>query len=100
MTNDGGVSWKMVVPSKRPYALMWNVSLPTRMVGYTTMQNNDPDKAVSRRYVAKMIDGGLTWTSVEIGRAVNKIRLLPTGSAMVVYAIGSDVHKLLIPRHQ
>jgi photosystem II stability/assembly factor-like uncharacterized protein len=39
-------------------------------------------------------DGGATWTFVEMGRAVNKIRVLPTDRGLVAYAIGTDVYKL------
>ncbi len=40
-------------------------------------------------------DGGKTWARVEMGRAVNKIRLLPTADGFVGYAIGVDVHKFI-----
>jgi photosystem II stability/assembly factor-like uncharacterized protein len=42
-------------------------------------------------------DGGKNWTPVEFGKAVNKIRVVnsPTGGK-VAYAIGVDVHKLVI----
>lgn len=39
-------------------------------------------------------DGGKTWTPVEMGRAVNKIRLLKTENGFVGYAIGVDLYKL------
>ena len=39
-------------------------------------------------------DGGKTWRPVEMGKAVNKIRLLKTASGFVGYAIGVDVYKL------
>jgi photosystem II stability/assembly factor-like uncharacterized protein len=39
-------------------------------------------------------DGGKTWRPVELGKAVNKIRLLKTTSGFVGYAIGVDVYKL------
>ena len=43
------------------------------------------------------IDGGTHWKFVEMGRAVNKIRLLPTPGAangFVGYAIGTEVRKI------
>jgi photosystem II stability/assembly factor-like uncharacterized protein len=45
------------------------------------------------------IDGGATWTRVEMGKATNKIRILKSedGSA-VGYGIGVDVYKLTVPR--
>lgn len=38
-------------------------------------------------------DGGNSWTRVEMGRAVNKIRIVPDGQHYVGYAIGADVYK-------
>ncbi len=139
-TRDGGVTWNKVYQSNRPFELTWKASFPTRDVGYVTIQSYNPDKAVSKRVVAKTTDGGnswreidlvddfavrefgiafateklgwvgtttsgfqttdggATWTRVEMGRAVNKIRLLPTPDGLVGYAIGVDVHKLVLPR--
>ena len=142
MTKDGGQTWATVYQSTRPYELTWKASFPTRDVGYVTVQNYNPDKAVSERVVAKTPDGGLTWkeidlvddhavrefgvgfidantgwvgtstsgfhttdggknwTRVEMGRAVNKIRLLPTADGFVAYAIGVDVHKFVGRLHR
>jgi hypothetical protein len=43
------------------------------------------------------IDGGATWNPVEMGKAVNKIRILRTPDGFVGYAIGTDVYKLTYP---
>jgi hypothetical protein len=32
-----------------------------------------------------------------MGRAVNKIRIVPDGSGFVAYAIGVDLYKLAVP---
>jgi photosystem II stability/assembly factor-like uncharacterized protein len=42
-------------------------------------------------------DGGATWTRVEMGKAVNKIRFVGSGASRRAYAIGTDVHRLLLP---
>ncbi len=43
------------------------------------------------------VDGGATWSKVELGRAVNKIRIVPVvGGGAVAYAIGADVYKLTL----
>jgi photosystem II stability/assembly factor-like uncharacterized protein len=42
-------------------------------------------------------DGGKTWTNVDFGNAVNKIRLLPSKDGIVGYAIGVEIHKLVLP---
>jgi len=38
-------------------------------------------------------DGGLHWERVELGRAVNKFRILMQGQHFTAFAIGSDVYK-------
>jgi photosystem II stability/assembly factor-like uncharacterized protein len=40
------------------------------------------------------IDGGATWRPVEMGRAVNKIRILRSPAGLTAYACGVDVYKL------
>lgn len=139
-TRDGGVTWKKVYQSNRPFELTWKASFPTRDIGYATIQSYNPDQAVSKRVVAKTTDGGntwreidlvddfavrefgiafatenlgwvgtttsgfqttdggATWTRVNMGRAVNKIRLIPSADGLVGYAIGVDVHKLILLR--
>lgn len=42
-------------------------------------------------------DGGKTWSTVEFGNAVNKIRVVPTSDGITLYAIGLHVHRLQIP---
>lgn len=38
-------------------------------------------------------DGGATWAPVEMGRAVNKIRILRDGARFRAFAIGTEVHR-------
>jgi photosystem II stability/assembly factor-like uncharacterized protein len=41
------------------------------------------------------LDGGKTWGRIEFGKAVNKVRVLPTpNGGKSVFAIGVDVHRL------
>lgn len=42
-------------------------------------------------------DGGQTWTRVEMGNAVNKIRILKTPTGHVGYAIGTHLHRIDVP---
>ena len=60
-TVDGGKTWQKVYQSDRPYELTWKAAFPTNKVGYVTVQSYNPDKTVSKRYVAKTTDGGATW---------------------------------------
>jgi photosystem II stability/assembly factor-like uncharacterized protein len=138
-TKDGGATWKKVFQSNRKWENTWKASFPTRNVGYVTIQNYNPDKTDSQRYVAKTTDGGATWKEiplvnehpvrqfgvafadeklgwvgttnggyetadggatwklVELGRAVNKIRMVKDGDGFVGYAIGVDVRKISVP---
>lgn len=60
-TDDGGKSWKKRYESKRPYETTWKCSFPSRNVGYVTVQSYDTNKSVSKRYVAKTVNGGKSW---------------------------------------
>jgi photosystem II stability/assembly factor-like uncharacterized protein len=139
-TTDGGETWTKKYESSRPFEDVWKCAFPSASVGYATVQSYDERKEVTKRYVAKTvdggetwmelllvddarvqefgigfldestgwvgampggfqtIDGGKTWSSVELGKATNKVRLLktPQGGA-VGYAIGVDVYKLVVP---
>jgi hypothetical protein len=44
-TQDGGVTWKTVYESKRPFEITWKGSFPSAKVGYATVQSYDPDPA-------------------------------------------------------
>ena len=66
MTEDGGKTWNKKFESQRPYELTWKASFPSRNVGYVTLQNYDPDKAVTERFVAKTTDGGNTWVEIPL----------------------------------
>lgn len=65
-TKDGGATWKKVFQSNRKWELTWKASFPTRKVGYVTIQNYNPDKTDSQRYVAKTTDGGETWKEIPL----------------------------------
>lgn len=65
-TTDGGQTWKKVYQSARPYELTWKSSFPTKKTGYVTIQSYNPDRGVTRRYVAKTINGGKTWKEIPL----------------------------------
>jgi photosystem II stability/assembly factor-like uncharacterized protein len=65
-TQDGGATWKKVYQSSRPFEITWKASFPTRDTGYVTIQNYNPDKTISQRYVAKTTDGGATWNEIPL----------------------------------
>jgi hypothetical protein len=44
-------------------------------------------------------DGGVSWTPVRMGNAVNKVRIVPLpGGGHAVFAIGVELHRLDLPR--
>lgn len=138
-TDDGGNSWRVVYRSGRSVEAVWKLHFPSKPVGYGSVQSYDPTPTNTRRYVAKTVDGGSTWSevpliddakwrsfaigfadeqvgwvggnlggletrdggatwrSVEMGKAVNKIRFVEGGTSRRAYAIGSEVHRLLLP---
>lgn len=65
-TTDGGETWKKVYQSKRPYELTWKASFPSEKMGYVTIQSYNPDPNVKQQRVAKTIDGGETWTEINL----------------------------------
>lgn len=83
-TTDGGKTWKEI-----PLANDFN--LREFGIGFI-----DKDRGwvggSTKGY--ETTDGGKTWKPVEMGKAVNKIRLLKTKEGFVGYAIGVDLFKL------
>lgn len=65
-TSDGGKTWTTRYQSTRLFEITWKVSFPTRKTGYVTLQNYNPDRTVSQRYVAKSTDGGATWSELPV----------------------------------
>jgi len=65
-TADGGQTWQKVYQSARPFETTWKASFPTRDVGYVTIQSYNPDTNVKQQRVAKTIDGGKTWTEINL----------------------------------
>lgn len=65
-TTDGGKSWKKVYQSNRPFETTWKVSFPSDKIGYVTIQSYNPDPTVKQQRIAKTIDGGNTWTELNL----------------------------------
>ncbi len=60
-TDDGGETWSEVYVSGRPFETTWKFAFPSDRTGFVTVQSYDPTSGVSKRYVAKTEDAGLTW---------------------------------------
>lgn len=65
-TTDGGISWKKVYESNRPFETTWKASFPSEKVGYVTIQSYNPDTSVMQQRVAKTTDGGETWNEIDL----------------------------------
>lgn len=65
-TTDGGMSWKKVYQSKRPFEATWKASFPTEKSGYVTIQSYNPDPTVKQQRIAKTTDGGNTWQEINL----------------------------------
>ena len=65
-TADGGITWKNVYQSTRPFEGTWKASFPSDKVGYVTIQSYNPDTTVRRQRVAKTTDGGNTWQEINL----------------------------------
>jgi photosystem II stability/assembly factor-like uncharacterized protein len=65
-TTDGGRSWKEVYRSGRPQEIIWKAAFPSALVGFATIQNNDPDN--SQQHLLKTTDGGAHWTELPLVR--------------------------------
>lgn len=86
-TVDGGRSW-------RELALVDDAGVREFGVGFATAQLG---WVGTNKGGFETRDGGASWQPVELGRAVNKIRILPDGAAFRAYAIGADVYQYGVP---
>lgn len=83
-TTNGGKTWKEI-----PLANDFN--LKEFGIGFVDEKRGWVGGSTSGY---ETMDGGKTWKQIEMGKVVNKIRLLKTTSGFVGYAIGLDLYKL------
>ena len=86
-TTDGGKTWRELPLVDDHEQSEFGVAFASADVGWVG----------ARKGGYETLDGGKTWRFVDMGRAVNKIRLLPIPGHprdLVGYAIGVDVFKL------
>jgi photosystem II stability/assembly factor-like uncharacterized protein len=63
-TIDGGRTWRQVYRSIRLNEIIWKASFPSSLVGYATVQNDDPVNLQQR--VVKTVDGGEHWSEIPL----------------------------------
>jgi photosystem II stability/assembly factor-like uncharacterized protein len=83
-TTDSGRSWKEMPLVNDAKVREFGIGFYNENIGFVGTSTGG----------YKTIDAGKTWTPVEMGKAVNKIRIVPEGNGFVAYAIGVDVYKL------
>lgn len=82
-TTDGGLSWREI-------ELVQDHKVREFGVGFVDEQRGWVGTSTDGFATS---DGGASWQRVQIGSAVNKIRIVPDGEQAVVFAIGKDVYK-------
>jgi len=86
-SQDGGKSWSEL-PLVSDFAVrQFGVAFADEMTGWVG--------ATTTGFETR--DGGKSWKRVEMGRGVNKIRIVPDGDQYVGYAIGVDLYKFGTP---
>jgi len=83
-TTDGGETW-------RELPLVSDASVQEFGVGF---YNDNLGWVGAMDGIWFTLDGGTHWTHEKAGKAINKIRVIPTPQGPVVYAIGAQVLKL------
>lgn len=84
---DGGKSWTEMPLVADKAAQEFGIGFASETHGWVGTRNGGYETR----------DGGASWTPVEFGKAVNKIRVIADMSGgKVAYAIGVDVHKLVM----
>ena len=87
-TTDGGRSWTEILLSSDPRVREFGVAFLDPLRGWVG--------AVPHGF--QTIDGGASWEPAAMGNAVNKIRLIPTEAGHVGFAIGTQVHRIDLPK--
>ena len=84
-TEDGGRTWRELPLVDQAKVQEFGIGFANERLGWVgTSQGGFETR-----------DGGRTWSKVELGRAVNKIRVLPTtDGGQRLFAIGVEVHRL------
>jgi photosystem II stability/assembly factor-like uncharacterized protein len=82
-TIDGGLTWNEI-------PLCNDLNIREFGIGFI---NENKGWVGTNKIGFETNDGGVTWTNVDIGKAVNKIRILKTLKKVVAYAIGSNIYK-------
>jgi photosystem II stability/assembly factor-like uncharacterized protein len=81
-TTDGGLHWTELPVAEDHGLTEFGIGFLDAQRGWLGGMNKDYET----------FDGGKTWSPVDFGSKVNKIRIMKSGSSARVYAIGSSVY--------
>ena len=81
-TSDGGLHWAEVSVAEDHELTEFGIAFLNPLHGWLGGAKQDYET----------VDGGKTWTPIDFGKYVNKIRIVRAGGATHVYAIGSSVY--------
>jgi photosystem II stability/assembly factor-like uncharacterized protein len=83
-TTDGGVTWRELSLVDDAQAQEFGIGFVNENWGWVGTRNNGFETR----------DGGATWMPVEMGQAVNKVRIVREGDRFSAFAIGVEVRRL------
>ena len=88
-TTDGGQTWREIPLVNEHPVREFGVGFADAHLGWVGTGSGG----------YQTTDGGANWTFVEVGRAVNKVRIVRDAASdgFVGYAIGVDVRKIVVP---
>ena len=84
LTDDGGDTWREVPLTLNAAARQLGIGFISPQVGWVGTAAGG----------FQTTDGAASWQPVQLGGAVNKVRIVPAAGGFVAYAIGFDVFKL------
>lgn len=87
-TVDGGSTWSEVALVNNHAVREFGIAFLNEQIGWVGAMPNG--------FFTN--NGGQTWEKAEFGNAVNKIRLIDSPDSTIGFAIGTQVHRLTIPK--
>jgi photosystem II stability/assembly factor-like uncharacterized protein len=87
-TDDGGETWRELLLADNAAVRPFGIAFVDGLRGWVG--------ATPHGFETK--DGGRTWSKADFGNAVNKIRVVPDGDRLHLFAIGVEVARATVPR--
>ncbi len=87
-TSDGGLHWTEMLVDQDHSLQEFGIAFIDAKRGWLG----------GRTHGYETLNGGLSWKPIDFGAAVNKIRIVPEETGTDIYAIGSSVYKVSLPK--